>query len=102
MLGEGRSFEAGLPDGDGRQGAAVSVHGDGDFFNTHTDNGLPEIAHRGCDELWLNPGTESAQVVDEAERLGLLGDAARIALIQFAGGRLDDVAEDGDPRMVLR
>lgn len=24
----------------------LSVHGDGDFFNTHTDNGLPEIAHR--------------------------------------------------------
>lgn len=32
---------------------------------------LPEIADRGCDELWLNPGTESAQVVDEAGRLGL-------------------------------
>jgi SM-20-related protein len=24
----------------------LSVHGDGDFFETHTDNGLPEIAHR--------------------------------------------------------
>jgi len=24
----------------------LSVHGDGDFFNTHTDNGLPDIAHR--------------------------------------------------------
>jgi SM-20-related protein len=24
----------------------ISVHGDGDFFNTHTDNGLPDIAHR--------------------------------------------------------
>jgi SM-20-related protein len=24
----------------------LSAHGDGDFFNTHTDNGLPEIAHR--------------------------------------------------------
>jgi predicted CoA-binding protein len=32
---------------------------------------LPEIAAKGCDELWLNPGTESAEVVAEAERLGL-------------------------------
>jgi len=32
---------------------------------------LPEIANRGCDELWLNPGTESAEVLEEAERLGL-------------------------------
>ena len=32
---------------------------------------LPDIAARGCDELWLNPGTESDQVLAEAERLGL-------------------------------
>ena len=32
---------------------------------------LPDIAARGCDELWLNPGTESAEVLAEAERLGL-------------------------------
>jgi uncharacterized protein len=32
---------------------------------------LPEIASRGCDELWLNPGTESPEVLQEAERLGL-------------------------------
>src|SRR5258708_2630308 len=32
---------------------------------------LPEIAAKGCDELWLNPGTESGQVIAEAERLGL-------------------------------
>jgi uncharacterized protein len=32
---------------------------------------LPEIAKRGCDELWLNPGTESDEVSAEAERLGL-------------------------------
>lgn len=32
---------------------------------------LPEIAAKGCDELWLNPGTESAAAVTEAERLGL-------------------------------
>lgn len=32
---------------------------------------LPAIAVRGCDELWLNPGTESPEVLAEAERLGL-------------------------------
>jgi len=32
---------------------------------------LPEIAAKGCDELWLNPGTESPEALAEAERLGL-------------------------------
>lgn len=32
---------------------------------------LPDIAARGCDELWLNPGTESDEVLAECERLGL-------------------------------
>ena len=32
---------------------------------------LPDIATRGCDELWLNPGTESSDVLAEVERLGL-------------------------------
>ena len=32
---------------------------------------LPDIAARGCDELWLNPGTESDEVLAAAERLGL-------------------------------
>ena len=32
---------------------------------------LPAIAQRGCDELWLNPGTDSLEVVAEAQRLGL-------------------------------
>lgn len=32
---------------------------------------LPDIAAHGCDELWLNPGTESDEVLAEAERLGL-------------------------------
>ncbi len=32
---------------------------------------LPEIAARGCDELWLNPGTESPDVMAAAARLGL-------------------------------
>ena len=32
---------------------------------------MPDVATRGCDELWLNPGTESDEVLAEAERLGL-------------------------------
>jgi predicted CoA-binding protein len=32
---------------------------------------LPDIAAKGCNELWLNPGTESDEVLAEAERLGL-------------------------------
>lgn len=32
---------------------------------------LPDIAAKGCDELWLNPGTESDEVLAQAARLGL-------------------------------
>lgn len=32
---------------------------------------LPDIAQHGCDECWLNPGTESDEVLTEARRLGL-------------------------------
>jgi len=32
---------------------------------------LDEIAARGCDELWLNPGSDSAEVVEKAHSLGL-------------------------------
>ncbi len=32
---------------------------------------LPDIAAKGCDELWLNPGTESPEVLAEVERLKL-------------------------------
>jgi len=32
---------------------------------------LPDIAAKGCDEFWLNPGTESDEVLAEAGRLGL-------------------------------
>jgi predicted CoA-binding protein len=32
---------------------------------------LPDIARRGCDELWLNPGSESEAVLQQAEKLGL-------------------------------
>src|SRR5262245_48360434 len=32
---------------------------------------LDEIAARGCDELWLNPGSESDELVDAARARGL-------------------------------
>lgn len=32
---------------------------------------LPDIAAKGCDEVWLNPGTDSPEVHAEAKRLGL-------------------------------
>lgn len=32
---------------------------------------LPDIAAKGCDELWLNPGADSEEALAEAKRLGL-------------------------------
>lgn len=32
---------------------------------------LPDIAARGCGELWLNPGADAPEVVAAAEALGL-------------------------------
>jgi predicted CoA-binding protein len=32
---------------------------------------LPDLATKGCDELWLNPGTESAEVLALAKKLRL-------------------------------
>jgi len=32
---------------------------------------LPEITARGCDELWLNPGSESDELVAAAEKQGM-------------------------------
>jgi uncharacterized protein len=32
---------------------------------------LPDIAEKGCKDLWLNPGTTSDTVLAEVERLGL-------------------------------
>ena len=32
---------------------------------------IDQIAARGCDELWLNPGSESEELVDRARQLGL-------------------------------
>jgi len=32
---------------------------------------LEDIAAKGCDELWLNPGSESRPLVEKAQTLGL-------------------------------
>ena len=49
---------------------------------------LPEIAAKGCEELWLNPGTESEAVLAEAERLGLnVVQACSIVGIGVSPGR---------------
>ena len=32
---------------------------------------LPELVARGCDELWLNPGADSDEIIAEAEKQGL-------------------------------
>lgn len=34
-------------------------------------NVLPECTARGCDELWLNPGTDTPEVIAAVEKLGL-------------------------------
>jgi hypothetical protein len=50
---------------------------------------LPEIAARGCDELYLNPGTESPEVLAECARLGLKAtQACSIIAIGVAPGTL--------------
>ncbi len=51
---------------------------------------LPEIAAKGCDELWLNPGTESAEVLAEAARLGLnIIQACSIVAVGVSPAELD-------------
>ena len=32
---------------------------------------LGEIVEKGCGEIWFNPGTEDAELLDEARQLGL-------------------------------
>jgi uncharacterized protein len=50
---------------------------------------LPDIAARGCDKLFLNPGTESDEVLAECERLGLNAiQACSILAVGVAPGSL--------------
>ncbi len=48
---------------------------------------LPAIAARGCDELILNPGTDTPEVLHQAELLGLNGIQA-CSLVALQTGRL--------------
>ena len=50
---------------------------------------LPAIAAKGCDALWLNPGTESDEVLAEAERRGLnVIQACSIVAVGVSPGKL--------------
>jgi predicted CoA-binding protein len=50
---------------------------------------LREIAAKGCDELWINPGAESDEVIAEAERLNLnVIQACSIVGVGVSPGRL--------------
>jgi len=50
---------------------------------------LPDIAEKGCDELWLNPGTESEEVLKKAEELGL--NVIQACSILGVGLHLDNI-----------
>jgi predicted CoA-binding protein len=43
---------------------------------------LAEIAAKGCDELWFNPGSESPELIARARQLGLkaIADCSIVAL----------------------
>jgi len=50
---------------------------------------LVQIAAKGCDELWLNPGTTSPEVLTEAGRLGLtVIQACSIVAVGLSPGSL--------------
>lgn len=36
-----------------------------------SETALDEVAAKGCDELWFNPGSDSPQVIEKAQALGL-------------------------------
>ena len=48
---------------------------------------LPAIEARGCDELWLNPGTDTNEVIERAEELGL-NVVVGCSLVGLVSGRL--------------
>lgn len=48
---------------------------------------LPAVAELGCDELWLNPGTDTPEVIAHARELGL-NAVVGCSLVALASGRL--------------
>lgn len=49
---------------------------------------LPAIAAKGCDELWLNPGTDTDEVIAAAEALNL-NVVIGCSLVGLASGQLN-------------
>lgn len=49
---------------------------------------LPAIAAKGCDELWLNPGTDTPEVITAAEALNL-NCVIGCSLVGLVSGQLD-------------
>lgn len=48
---------------------------------------LPDVAKAGCGELWLNPGTDTPEVIAAAEELGL-NPVVGCSLVALVSGRL--------------
>lgn len=48
---------------------------------------LPSVAGKGCDELWLNPGTDTPEIVERARELGL-NPVIGCSLVALSSGRL--------------
>lgn len=52
---------------------------------------LPDLAARGCGELWLNPGVDTPDVIAAAEAAGL-AVRAQCSLVALALGRQEPAA----------
>ena len=64
---EGLTVYRALADVPGGQLNRISV-----YLPPHIGIGmLEEIAAKGCDEFWLNPGSESAELIEKARAIGL-------------------------------
>lgn len=48
---------------------------------------MPDIAARGCDELWLNPGVDTPAVIAAAETAGLKAKAQCSLVVLALGER---------------
>ncbi len=53
---------------------------------------LPRILEKGCDELWLNPGTDTPEVIARADELGL-NLVVGCSLVGLVSGRLSAADE---------
>ena len=52
---------------------------------------LPEVANKGCGELWLNPGAGTPQLTSAAQKLGLVVvNSCSIVDVGFSPGEFPD------------